>query len=129
MGAEPADAASVVPAGLGGAAATVGIYLAFNAGSPSAHGWGTAMSTDTAFALGLFSVVGPRLPDRLRAFLLTILVADDLIGLLVIVVAYTGSVAVVPLIAAILFYGSQLRTGARFPHGQSTIRAVPLPRP
>jgi Na+/H+ antiporter NhaA len=91
-------------AGLGGAAATVGIYLAFNAHRPSAHGWGTAMSTDTAFALGLLAVVGPRLPDRLRAFLLTVVVADDLIGLLVIVVAYTGSVAVVPLIAAILFY-------------------------
>src|SRR4051812_7711732 len=92
-------------AGLGGAAATVGVYLAFNAGRPSAHGWGTAMSTDTAFALGLLTVVGPRLPDRLRAFLLTVVVADDLIGLLVIVVVYTGSVAVVPLIAAVLFYG------------------------
>jgi Na+/H+ antiporter NhaA len=49
-------------AGLGGAAATVGVYLAFNAGRPSAHGWGTAMSTDTAFALGLLAVVGPRVP-------------------------------------------------------------------
>src|SRR5207244_583760 len=95
-------------AGLGGAAATVGVYLAFNAGRASAHGWGTAMSTDTAFALGLLAVVGQRLPDRLRAFLLTVVVADDLIGLLVIVVAYTGSVAVVPLIAAILFYGVAL---------------------
>jgi Na+/H+ antiporter NhaA len=91
-------------AGLGGAAATVGIYLAFNAGRPSAHGWGVAMSTDTAFALGLLAVVGPRLPDRLRAFLLTVVVVDDLIGLLVIVLAYAGSVAVVPLTAAILFY-------------------------
>src|SRR5207302_1336424 len=49
-------------AGIGGAAATVGVYLAFNAGRPSAHGWGTAMSTDTAFALGLLAVVGPRVP-------------------------------------------------------------------
>jgi Na+/H+ antiporter NhaA len=91
-------------AGLGGAAATVGVYLAFNAGAPSAHGWGAAMSTDTAFALGLLAVVGPRLPDRLRAFLLTVVVVDDLIGLLVIALVYTGSVAVVPLTAAILFY-------------------------
>ncbi|HEV3404792.1 MAG TPA: Na+/H+ antiporter NhaA, partial [Gaiellaceae bacterium] len=91
-------------AGLGGAAATVGVYLALNAGRPSAHGWGTAMSTDTAFALGLLALVGPRLPDRLRAFLLTVVVVDDLIGLLVIVLAYTGSVAVVPLTAALLFY-------------------------
>jgi Na+/H+ antiporter NhaA/predicted DsbA family dithiol-disulfide isomerase len=91
-------------AGLGGAAAAVGVYLAINAGSPSAHGWGTAMSTDTAFALGLLAVVGPRVPDRLRAFLLTVVVVDDLIGLLVIVVVYTGHVAVVPLTAAVLIY-------------------------
>src|SRR2546428_10966203 len=62
------------------------------------------MSTDTAFALGLLAVVGPRVPDRLRAFLLTVVVVDDLIGLLVIVGVYSGSVAVVPLTAAILFY-------------------------
>ena len=48
------------------------IYLAFNAGPSTAHGWGTAMSTDTAFALGLLALVGPRFPDRLRAFLLTV---------------------------------------------------------
>jgi Na+/H+ antiporter NhaA len=92
-------------AGLGGTAAAVGVYLAFNAGKQSAHGWGTAMSTDTAFALGLLAVVGPRVPDRLRAFLLTVVVVDDLIGLLAIVGVYSGSVAVLPLTAAILFYG------------------------
>src|SRR5207244_10987414 len=91
-------------AGIGGAAATVGVYLAFNAGRPSAHGWGTAMSTDTAFALGLLAVVGPRVPDRLRAFLLTVVVVHDLIGLLVPGGVYSRSIAVVPLTAAILFY-------------------------
>ena len=49
-------------AGIGGMAVPVGIYLAFNAGSPAAHGWGTAMSTDTAFALGMLAIVGPRFP-------------------------------------------------------------------
>ncbi len=93
-------------AGIGGAAATVGVYLAFNAGRPSAHGWGTAMSTDTAFALGLLAVVGPRVPDRLRAFLLTVVVVDDLIGLLVIIGVYSGSVAVVPLTAAVILYSA-----------------------
>ena len=39
-------------------------------GAPSAHGWGIAMSTDTAFALGMLALVGPRFPDRLRAFML-----------------------------------------------------------
>jgi len=46
-------------AALGGMAVAIAIYLAFNAGTSSAHGWGIAMSTDTAFALGLLALVGP----------------------------------------------------------------------
>ena len=45
-------------AGLGGMAAAIALYLAFNAGRSSAHGWAIAMSTDTAFALGLLALVG-----------------------------------------------------------------------
>ena len=52
--------------------------------SRRAHGWGAAMSTDTAFALGMLALVGPRFPDRLRAFLLTVVVVDDLVALVVI---------------------------------------------
>ncbi|HZE28960.1 MAG TPA: Na+/H+ antiporter NhaA, partial [Gaiellaceae bacterium] len=95
-------------AGLGGAAAAVAIYLAFNAGHPSAHGWGVAMSTDTAFALGLLALVGSRVPDRLRAFLLTALVVDDIVALVVIAVVYSGPVEAMPLLAAALFYGAVL---------------------
>ena len=58
-------------AAIGGMATAIAIYLAFNMGCSSAHGWGIAMSTDTAFALGLLALVGRRLPDRLRAFILT----------------------------------------------------------
>jgi Na+/H+ antiporter NhaA len=61
-------------AGIGGMIVPVAIYLALNAGHPSAHGWGVAMSTDTAFALGLLALVGRRLPDSVRAFLLTVVV-------------------------------------------------------
>ena len=57
---------------LAGMAVAVGVYLAFNGGRSSAAGWGIAMSTDTAFALGLLALVGPRFPDRLRAFMLTV---------------------------------------------------------
>src|SRR5262245_46237717 len=64
-------------ASVGGMAAAVAIYLIFNGGKSSAHGWGIAMSTDTAFALGLLALVGPRFPDRLRAFMLTVVVVDD----------------------------------------------------
>src|SRR5947209_5711270 len=52
-----------VVAGLGGMLVPVLIYLAFNAGRASQHGWGTAMSTDTAFALGLLSLVGSGFPQ------------------------------------------------------------------
>jgi Na+/H+ antiporter NhaA len=95
-------------AGIGGAAAAIAIYLAFNAGRPSAHGWGTAMSTDTAFALGLLALVGPRFPDRLRAFMLTVVVVDDIVALVVIATVYSGSISSVPLAVAALFYGAVL---------------------
>jgi Na+/H+ antiporter NhaA len=79
-------------AGIGGMVVPVSIYLAFNAGKASAHGWGAAMSTDTALALGLLALVGSRFPDRLRAFILTAAVVDDLAALLVIAVAYSEHV-------------------------------------
>src|SRR5213083_2076448 len=78
-------------AGGGGAAAAIAIYLAVNAGHASAHGWGIAMSTDTAFALGLLALVGPRFPDRLRAFMLTVVVVDDIAALVVIALFYGES--------------------------------------
>src|SRR3954449_12619518 len=84
-----------------GAAAAVAIYLALNAGRPSAHGWGAALSTDTAFALGMLALVGPRFPDRLRAFLLTVAVVDDVIAILVIATVYSGDVTAGPLLLAL----------------------------
>jgi Na+/H+ antiporter NhaA/protein-disulfide isomerase len=82
-------------------AATAAIFLAINAGHGSAQGWGVAMSTDTAFALGALALVGPRFSDRLRAFMLTLAVVDDLIALVVIAVVYTDSIESVPLLVAI----------------------------
>ncbi len=78
-----------VAAGLGGLLVPVAIYLAFNAGTSAADGWGTAMSTDTAFALGMLALTGPRFPDRVRAFLLSVAVVDDLVSLVVIGAAYS----------------------------------------
>jgi Na+/H+ antiporter NhaA len=91
-------------AGIGGMAAAVAIYLAFNAGRSSAGGWGIVMSTDTAFALGLLALVGPRFPDRLRAFMLTVVVVDDIVALVVIATVYTETLHVVPLLAAVGFF-------------------------
>src|SRR5947207_12903360 len=90
-----------VVAAIGGMAVPVAIYLAFNAGRAGAHGWGAAMSTDTAFALGALALLTPRAATRLRVFLLTLAVVDDLVALVVIATAYTGHVALPALGAAI----------------------------
>jgi Na+/H+ antiporter NhaA len=92
-------------AGIGGMIIPIGIFLAINAGGPGAKGWGTAMSTDTAFALGLLALVGPRFPDRLRSFLLTVAVVDDLVALGVIATAYTEHVKLMGLVAGLLIFG------------------------
>ena len=76
------------------------IYLAFNAGGAGAHGWGVAMSTDTAFALGVLALVAPG-ATRLRVRLLTLVVIDDLVALLVIATVYTEDVDVVALAVAV----------------------------
>jgi Na+/H+ antiporter NhaA len=99
--------------GLSGMIVPVGIFLIANAGRPSEHGWGMAMSTDTAFALGALALVGRRLPDRVRTYLLTFSVVDDLAGLAVIAVAYSGHIDVVPLLTGIGFLAVVLVIRAR----------------
>jgi len=90
-----------VLAGIGGMIVPVAIYLVANAGSDSVHGWGAAMSTDTAFALGVLALVGPRLPDRLRSFVLTVAVVDDLVALVVIAVAYNNDLQLMALLVGL----------------------------
>jgi Na+/H+ antiporter NhaA len=87
-------------AALGGIALPIAIYLAFNAGRAGAHGWGAAMSTDTAFALGTLAVLAPRGATRLRVFLLTLAMADDLVALVVIATAYSSQLSFAALAAA-----------------------------
>ena len=91
-----------------GMAVAVTIYLAFNLGSSSVDGWAVAMSTDTAFALGLLALVGPRFPDRLRAFMLTVVIVDDLVALVVIAVAYTDGLSMPALLAGVALFGAVL---------------------
>ncbi len=100
-------------AGLGGMVVPIGIYLVFNAGRPSEHGWGMAMSTDTAFALGALALVGRRLPDRVRTYLLTFSVVDDLAGIAVIAIAYSGHIDVIPLLFGVGFLAVVLVIRAR----------------
>ena len=84
-------------AALGGMVIPIAIYLAANGGRSSAHGWGTAMSTDTAFALGMLALVGRRFPSSLRTFILTVAVADDLVAFAVIATVYSNTVKAIPL--------------------------------
>jgi Na+/H+ antiporter NhaA len=91
-------------AAIGGMIVPVGIYLAFNAGGPGAHGWGAAMSTDTAFALGALALLTPRAATRTRVFLLSLAVVDDLCALLVIAIVYTERVSPVALAVAAAFF-------------------------
>ena len=105
-----------IAAGLAGLAVPVAIYLAFNAGS-AARGWGAAMSTDTAFALGMLALTRPRFPDRVRAFLLSVAVVDDLVSLVVIGVVYTRAIRWVPLAVAAGIFALVLvlrRAGIRY---------------
>jgi Na+/H+ antiporter NhaA len=94
-----------VLAALGGMAVPVAIYLLFNAGGSGAHGWGAAMSTDTAFALGALALLTPRTATRTRVFLLTLAVVDDLGALVVIATVYTKHVSMPALLVAIALFG------------------------
>jgi Na+/H+ antiporter NhaA len=92
-------------AALCGIAVPIAIYEAFNAGGAGAHGWGAAMSTDTAFALGILALLTPRAAVRLRVFLLSFSVVDDLAALVVIATVYTSHVSMPALITAVALLG------------------------
>ncbi len=107
-------------AALGGLVVPVAIYLAVNAGRSSVVGWGTSMSTDTAFALGMLALARPRFPDRVRTFLLTVAVVDDLVSLLVIGTAYSKDVRLAALAIGAGVFGVILlfrRAGVRYGPG------------
>jgi Na+/H+ antiporter NhaA len=98
-------AAVPVFAAVGGMVVPALIYLAWNAGTEEVHGWGVVMATDTAFALGVLSLVGRRWPLRVRAFLLTVVVVDDVGSLLVIALAYSEDLSLDPLLVAAGIFG------------------------
>src|SRR6201995_1213097 len=106
-----------VAAGLAGMALPVLIYLAINHKGAGAHGWGAAMSTDTALALGVLSAVGRRLPERVRAFILTVFVVDDLVALIVIALAYNSHIKPFGLgVASAAYAGALVSRRRRYGH-------------
>ena len=96
-----------VVAALGGIGAAIAIYLAFNAGGSGGGGWGAAMSTDTAFALGVLTVLAPN-GTRVRLRMLTVAVVDDLVALLVIATVYAEDVSALPLAIALGLFSAML---------------------
>jgi Na+/H+ antiporter NhaA len=110
--------ATPVAAAIGGMTVPALIYLAFNLGEPAARGWGVPIGTDTAFALGVLTLVGGAFAGRLRPFLLTLAIVDDIIALLVIALVYTSDLSIRALVVAVLLFGLVLlmrRAGVR--HG------------
>jgi Na+/H+ antiporter NhaA len=95
-------------AGVIGMLIPVLIFLAINHGGSGAHGWGVAMSTDTALALGLLALLGRGVPDRVRIFLLTVFVVDDLIALIVIALVYSDDIKMMPIVVAVAAFAVML---------------------
>ena len=95
--------AAVLPvvAAIGGMVVPALVYLAITAGSAGSRGWGVAMPTDIAFALGVLVLAAPRAPASLRVFLLALAIVDDLGTIVVVAVFYSHGVEWGALLAAV----------------------------
>jgi Na+:H+ antiporter, NhaA family len=111
---KPRQAILPIVAAVGGMLAPALIYLSLNSRGPGAHGWGIPMATDIAFALGALSALGSRhAPAKLRLFLTTLAIADDIGAIIVIAVFYTRGVAYQwLLVAAVLVAALWLLNGS-----------------
>ncbi len=89
-----------IAAGVGGMAVPALVYASIAAGGEGAPGWGIPVATDIAFALGVLALVGRHLPEGVRVLLLALAAADDIGGILVIAIVYSGDLSLLALGAA-----------------------------
>ena len=90
---DPRAVALPVVAALGGMLVPAAIYAGLNAGGDGSNGWAVPMATDIAFAVGVVTLAGRRVPLAAKIFLLTLAVADDIGAIVVIAVFYTGALS------------------------------------
>jgi Na+/H+ antiporter NhaA len=90
-----------VVAAIGGMLVPALFFLALNQDPEAARGWAMVMATDTAFGLGILALVGRHAPLRLRVFLLTLMIVDDIGAISVIAIAYSSDVSIWALVAAV----------------------------
>ena len=90
---DPRTAALPVVAAIGGMVVPALLFLAVNAGEPTAKGWAIPMATDIAFAVGVLAILGARVARPLKLFLLTLAIVDDIGAIIVIAVFYSRGIA------------------------------------
>lgn len=90
---DPKTAALPVVAAAGGMLVPALLFTVVNIGEPTLRGWGVPVATDIAFAVGVLALLGKRVPSGLKIFLLTLAIADDIGGILIIALFYTESIS------------------------------------
>lgn len=93
----PRMAALSISAALGGMLVPALLFLILQAGQPGQHGWGTVMATDTAFVIGCLALLGKRIPQQLRIFMLSLAIVDDIGAILVVAFGYSSQIEWGPL--------------------------------
>lgn len=93
---------------IGGMIVPAGFYLIFNFGTETQSGAGIPMATDIAFAIGILSLLGNRVPTSLKVFLTALAVMDDLGAILIIAIFYTTTIEFLDLFLALGIFGSLL---------------------
>ncbi len=99
---KPSQLSLPVVAAIGGIVVPAGVYLFFNAHNPdTVRGWPIPTTTDIAFTLGVVAILGKRVPQGLKVFLVALSIVDDILAVAIIAVFYTGSLSIVTLMLAL----------------------------